>query len=65
MPLSHLLLVQSLSLTHCTHVRTSRCVSQIGVGAAQSVLVAHATHLPSAAHTLVAGVLAQSAFVTH
>jgi hypothetical protein len=63
-PLSHWPVVQSLSLTHCTQTFVSRCKSQNGVGAAQSVFAAHATHLPSP-QTFVAGVAAQSALVMH
>ena len=64
MPFWQLPFGQSLSLTHCTHCFTSRCRSQIGVGAAQSAFAAHATQRPSP-HTLVAGVAAQSALVMH
>jgi hypothetical protein len=54
-----------LSCTHSTQVLTSRCVSQIGVGAAQSAFVAQATQRPPSPQILVAGVAAQSAFVMH
>jgi hypothetical protein len=54
-----------LSLAHCAQAGVSRCVSQTGVGAAQSAFVAQATHRPSRPHAFVAGVAAQSAFVAH
>jgi hypothetical protein len=56
---------QSLSRTHWAQIGTSRCVSQNGVGAAQSASAAHATQRPRGPHAFVAGVAAQSAFVAH
>jgi hypothetical protein len=64
-PLSHLLLGQSLSRAHWTQAGASRESSQIGVGAAQSAFVAQTTHRPRGPHAFVAGVAAQSALVMH
>ena len=64
-PLLHCPLGQSLSCTHCTQPFVSPCASQIGVGAAQSAFVAHATHRPSPPQIFAAGFAAQSALVMH